>query len=100
MPGMGEPDDVTSSEPHAPSCRTPLEASLLAVTAALSAEANVEALLGRVLEEARVLTRAEAGSILLIALPQRVTVSEELIGGAYQSVADAERSGGNRVAAL
>jgi hypothetical protein len=34
------------------------------------------------------------------ALPESVTVPEELIGGAYQSVADAERHGGNRVAVL
>jgi diguanylate cyclase (GGDEF)-like protein len=34
------------------------------------------------------------------ALPESVTIAEELIGGAYQSVSDAKRSGGNRVAVL
>ena len=63
---MSELDDATSAALHALSDRTPLEDSLLGITAAMSAEANVEALLDRILEEARVFTRAEAGTILLV----------------------------------
>jgi diguanylate cyclase (GGDEF)-like protein len=62
---MSELDDVTPAV-ESPVYRTPLEDSLLDITAAMSAEANVEALLNRILEEARVFTRAEAGTILLI----------------------------------
>jgi diguanylate cyclase (GGDEF)-like protein len=46
--------------------RTPLEDSLLDITTAMSTETNTEALLNRILGEARVFTRAEAGTILLI----------------------------------
>ena len=63
---MSELDDATSAALHALSDRTPLEDSLLGITTAMSAEANVEALLDRILEEARVFTRAEAGTILLV----------------------------------
>lgn len=63
---MSELDDATSAALHALSDRTPLEESLLGITAAMSAEANVEALLDRILEEARMFTRAEAGAILLV----------------------------------
>jgi diguanylate cyclase (GGDEF)-like protein len=63
---MSEFDDVTSAELQSLSYRTPLEDSLLGITTAMSVEANVEALLERILEEARVFTRAEAGTILLI----------------------------------
>lgn len=62
---MSEVNDVTPAlEPVA--YRTPLEDSLLDITTAMSVESNVEALLNRILEEARVFTRAEAGTILLI----------------------------------
>jgi diguanylate cyclase len=39
-------------------------------------------------------------SLGVASLPESVAGSDELLGGAYQSVADAKRSGGNRVAAL
>ena len=52
--------------PLALSYRTPLEDSLLGITTAMSVEPNVEAVLDRILEEARVFTRAEAGTILLL----------------------------------
>jgi diguanylate cyclase (GGDEF)-like protein len=61
---MSKIDDVTSLESS--THRTPLEGSLLATMAAMSTEANVEALLERFLTEARSCTRAEAGSVLLI----------------------------------
>lgn len=61
---MSDLDDVTPTESAV--YRTPLEDSLIDISAALSAESNVEVLLNRVLEEARVFTRAEAGTILLI----------------------------------
>jgi diguanylate cyclase (GGDEF)-like protein len=63
---MSEFDEVTSAELQSLSYRTPLEDSLLGITTAMSLEANVEALLERILEEARVFTRAEAGTILLL----------------------------------
>ena len=63
---MSELDDTTSAALPALAYRTPLEDSLLGITTAMSAEANVEALLDRILEEARVFTRAEAGTILLV----------------------------------
>jgi diguanylate cyclase (GGDEF)-like protein len=63
---VSELDGATSAALHTVSSRTPLEDSLLGIMAAMSAEANVEALLGRILEEARVFTRAEAGTILLV----------------------------------
>jgi diguanylate cyclase (GGDEF)-like protein len=62
---MGELDDVTPAV-ETPVYRTPLEDSLLDLSAAMSTESNVEILLNRILEEARVFTRAEAGTILLI----------------------------------
>jgi two-component system cell cycle response regulator len=37
-------------------------------------------------------------SLGVAALPESVTIPDELLGGAYQSVADAKRRGGNRVA--
>jgi diguanylate cyclase (GGDEF)-like protein len=39
-------------------------------------------------------------SLGVASLPDSVTAAGELLGGAYQSVADAKRRGGNRVAAL
>lgn len=39
-------------------------------------------------------------SLGVAALPESVTLPEELLGGAYQSVSDAKRRGGNRVAVL
>jgi transcriptional regulator with GAF, ATPase, and Fis domain len=63
---MSEIDDATSAALQALAYRTPLEDSLLGITTAMSVEANVEALLERILEEARVFTRAEAGAILLV----------------------------------
>jgi diguanylate cyclase (GGDEF)-like protein len=39
-------------------------------------------------------------SLGVASLPDSVTVPERLLGGAYQSVADAKRRGGNRVAVL
>jgi diguanylate cyclase (GGDEF)-like protein len=62
---MGKLDDATSTA-EAWSPRTSLERSLLATMAAVSAEANVEALLERLLAEARGFTRAEAGVVLLV----------------------------------
>ena len=62
---MSELNDVTPTlEPVG--YRTPLEDSLLDLTTAMSVESNVELMLNRILEEARVFTRAEAGTILLI----------------------------------
>jgi diguanylate cyclase (GGDEF)-like protein len=46
--------------------RTPLEESLLTLATAMSVESNVEALLDRTLREARVFTRADAGTIMLV----------------------------------
>jgi diguanylate cyclase (GGDEF)-like protein len=63
--GMSTLDDVPTAVESSP-YRTPLEDSLLAITSAMSAEANVEALLERILDEARVFTRAEAGNILVV----------------------------------
>jgi diguanylate cyclase (GGDEF)-like protein len=62
MSEISEVTPVVESLPY----RTPLEESLLEISTALSLEANVEALLERILEEARVFTRAEAGTILLV----------------------------------
>ena len=62
---MSELNDVTPALEPGP-YRTPLEDSLLDITTAMSAESSVEALLNRILEEARVFTGAEAGMILLI----------------------------------
>lgn len=51
--GEGRPvsdlDDVTSAALHTLSSRTPQEDSLLGITAAMSAESNLEALLDRIL---------------------------------------------------
>ena len=63
---MSQLDDVTPVAVEALGARTPLEESLLGITTAMSVESNVEALLDRVLEEARTFTRAEAGTILLV----------------------------------
>jgi diguanylate cyclase (GGDEF)-like protein len=57
--------ELSPSRPE-PVLRTPLEESLLALATALSTESNVEALLDRLLQEVRVFTRAEAGTILLV----------------------------------
>lgn len=46
--------------------RSPLEDSLINIACAMSTERNVEALLDRLLHEARLFTRAEAGTILLV----------------------------------
>ncbi|MGH7419842.1 MAG: diguanylate cyclase, partial [Candidatus Rokuibacteriota bacterium] len=46
--------------------RTPLENSLLGLASVLSVEANVEALLDRLLFEVRAFTRAEAGTISMV----------------------------------
>jgi diguanylate cyclase (GGDEF)-like protein len=45
---------------------TPLEHSLLGIASAMSTESNVEALLERILQDARAFTRAEAGTILML----------------------------------
>ncbi len=63
---MSEIDDATTTALQTLAYRTPLEDSLLGITTAMSVEANVEALLERILEEARAFTRAEAGTVLLI----------------------------------
>jgi diguanylate cyclase (GGDEF)-like protein len=60
-------DSELSASPQEPlGYRTPLEDSLLTLATAMSTESNVEALLERTLQEARVFTRAEAGTILLV----------------------------------
>jgi diguanylate cyclase (GGDEF)-like protein len=59
-------DDVRPTAVQSLPYRTPLEDSLLSLTTAMSTEANLEALLERILDEARVLTRAEAGNILVL----------------------------------
>ena len=46
--------------------RTPLEDSFVEISTALSTELSVEALLDHILEEARLFTRAEAGTIFLV----------------------------------
>ena len=63
---MSTLDDVTPAVAESVPYRTPLEDSLLSITSAMSTEANIEALLERILEEARVFTRAEAGHILVV----------------------------------
>jgi diguanylate cyclase (GGDEF)-like protein len=59
-------DDVRPTAVESLPYRTPLEDSLLSLTATMSTEANLEALLDRILDDARVFTRAEAGHILVI----------------------------------
>src|SRR5262245_42988493 len=46
--------------------RTPLEDSLIGISAALSTELSVETVLDHILEQARLFTRAEAGTIYLV----------------------------------
>jgi diguanylate cyclase (GGDEF)-like protein len=62
---MSDLDEVTPTALPPPRYRTPLEESLLAITTSMTVEANTEALLERILDEVRVFTRAEAGTILL-----------------------------------
>jgi diguanylate cyclase (GGDEF)-like protein len=63
---MSTLDDVRPTAVESPPYRTPLEDSLLSLTSAMSTETNLEALLERILDEARVFTRAEAGNILVV----------------------------------
>lgn len=58
--------DLSGSPLESLDDRTPLENSLLGLATAMSLEANVEALLDRLLFEARAFTRAEAGAILIV----------------------------------
>ena len=52
--------------PLALAYRTPLEDSLIGISAALSTELSVESVLDHILEQARLFTRAEAGTIYLV----------------------------------
>jgi hypothetical protein len=52
--------------PLALAYRTPLEDSFIGISAALSTELSVEAVLDHILEQARLFTRAEAGTIFLV----------------------------------
>jgi GAF domain-containing protein len=63
---MSTLNDVRPTAVESPPYRTPLEDSLLSLTSAMSTETNLEALLERILDEARVFTRAEAGNILVV----------------------------------
>ena len=58
--------ELSGASPEPLAYRTPLEDSLLTLATAMSVESNVEALLERMLRDARVFTRAEAGTILLV----------------------------------
>jgi diguanylate cyclase (GGDEF)-like protein len=64
--GMSDLDDVTPTALEPPRYRTPLEESLLDIATSMTVEATTEALLERILEEVRVFTRAEAGTIMLV----------------------------------
>jgi diguanylate cyclase (GGDEF)-like protein len=66
MPSSSGDLELSGAPVEPPTYRTPLESSLLTLATALSAESNVEALLDRMLREARVFTRADAGTILLV----------------------------------
>ena len=52
--------------PLALAYRTPLEDSFIGISAALSTELSVEAVLDHILEQARLFTRDEAGTIFLV----------------------------------
>jgi diguanylate cyclase (GGDEF)-like protein len=66
VPGWPGELDLPGSPLDPPGRRSPLESSLLGLASALSLETNVEALLDRLLHEARVFTRAEAGTVLMV----------------------------------
>jgi diguanylate cyclase (GGDEF)-like protein len=57
---------MTFESPLALAYRTPLEDSFIGISAALSTELSVEAVLDHILEQARLFTRAEAGTIFLV----------------------------------
>ena len=58
--------------PLALAYRTPLEDSLIGISAALSTELSVESVLDHILEQARLFTRAEAGTIYLVESDHRL----------------------------
>lgn len=114
---MSELDDVAPAAVESLPYRTPLEDSLLGMTTAMSCggqrrgaarvpntpwtSAVTYAELIKALVEHHPFEHGRVTASLGVAsLPDSVAVPDELLGGAYTSVADAKRRGGNRVAVL